>query len=102
MTMKIPVEENKSNRMNFVTPKNDITWYVKWTVSIILLFGLAIGTRGANIEGWTWLDTVCSWIGAAGWWWVGYRWNDRAMMLINGVFVFILTISLVKLIFGNF
>lgn len=92
-------ELDTKRRMNFVTPKYDVTWYVKWAVSIILLFGLAIGHRGANIEGLAWMDTVCSWIGALGWWWVGYKWNDRAMQLINGVFLFVLTISLFRLWF---
>ena len=87
-------------RMNYVTPKYDITWYVKWAVSIILLFGVAIGPRGAGLTGYEWVDVVCSWIGAVGWWWVGYKWNDRAMQLVNGVFTFVLTIGLMRVFFG--
>lgn len=91
--------ESSPKRINSVTPKYDITWYVKWCVSIILLFGLAIGPRGAGLVGWEWVDVVCSWIGAAGWWWVGYKWNDRAIQLINGVFLFALTGGLLRLFF---
>ena len=90
---------NAPSNKNFVTPKYDITWYVKWIVSSILLFGVAIGPRGAGIVGWEWVDVVCSWIGALGWWWVGYKWNDRAMQLVNGVFLFVLSIGLFRLIF---
>jgi hypothetical protein len=90
---------NAPHHKNFVTPKYDITWYVKWAVSCILLFGVAIGPRGAGIVGWEWVDLVCSWIGALGWWWVGYKWNDRAMQLVNGVFLFVLTIGLFRFIF---
>lgn len=96
---KMPRIESQP-RVNYVTPKYDITWYVKWIVSVILLFGLAVGERGASVEGWGWVDNVCSWIGAAGWWWVGYRWNDRALMLVNGVFVFVLTGGLLRLWLG--
>jgi hypothetical protein len=40
------------------------------------------------------------WIGAAGWWWVGYKWNDRAMQLVNGVFLFVLTGGLLRIFLG--
>jgi hypothetical protein len=38
----------------------------------------------------------CSWIGAAGWFFVGYKWNDRALMVLNGVFGVILFAGILR------
>lgn len=83
------------NEVRSITPKQDATWYVKWTVSIIMLFGMALG-RGTGNPEFQIYDTTASWIGALGWYWVGYRWGDRAMQLVNGVMLFILTVGLLK------
>jgi hypothetical protein len=78
-----------------VTPKQDITWYVKWTVSIIMLTGMALG-RGTGNPDLQIYDIAASWIGALGWYWVGYKWGDRAMQLVNGVMLFICTVGLIN------
>jgi membrane protein DedA with SNARE-associated domain len=83
------------NEVRSITPKQDATGYVKWTVSIIMLFGMALG-RGTGNPEFQIYDTAASWIGALGWYWVGYRWGDRAMQLVNGVMLFILTVGLLK------
>jgi len=83
------------NEVRSITPKQDATWYAKWTVSIIMLFGMALG-RGTGNPEFQIYDTAASWIGALGWYWVGYRWGDRAMQLVNGVMLFILTVGLLK------
>jgi hypothetical protein len=70
-------------KINSVTPKYDITWYVKWTASIITLVGITI--RASGLIQYQWIDLICSWIGAAGWFFVGFKWNDRALMILNGV-----------------
>ena len=75
--------------------KQDITWYVKWTVSIIMLVGMALG-RGTGNPEFQVYDTAASWIGALGWCWVGYKWNDRAMQLVNGVMILICTFGLIQ------
>jgi hypothetical protein len=38
----------------------------------------------------------CSWIGAAGWFFVGFKWNDRALMVLNGVFGVILFAGIMR------
>ena len=55
-------------KINSITPKYDITWYVKWTASIIVLIGITI--RASGVTQLQWLDIVCSWIGAVGWFYV--------------------------------
>lgn len=85
------------NRVDSVTPKYDITWYVKWVASIIVLFGITI--RASGVSELQWLDIVCSWIGAVGWFYVGFKWNDRALMVLNAVIGIILFAGILRVIF---
>ena len=84
-------------KINSVTPKYDVTWYVKWTASIIVLFGITI--RASGVTELQWLDIVCSWIGAVGWFYVGFKWNDRALMVLNAVIGIILFAGILRVIF---
>jgi hypothetical protein len=85
------------SKVNSVTPKYDITWYVKWTASIIVLIGITI--RASGVTQLQWLDIVCSWIGAVGWFYVGFKWNDRALMVLNAVIGIILFAGILRVIF---
>jgi hypothetical protein len=84
-------------KIDSVTPKYDITWYVKWTASIIVLIGITI--RASGVTQLQWLDIVCSWIGAVGWFYVGFKWNDRALMILNAVIGIILFAGILRVIF---
>ena len=84
-------------KVNSVTPKYDITWYVKWTASIITL--VAITIRASGVMELHWLDVLCSWLGAVGWFYVGFRWNDRALIVLNGVIGVILFAGLLRMYF---
>jgi hypothetical protein len=84
-------------KIDSVTPKYDITWYVKWAASIIVLVGITI--RASGVTQLQWLDIVCSWIGAVGWFYVGFKWNDRALMVLNGVIGVILFAGILRVIF---
>jgi hypothetical protein len=89
---KYTVAEIKhSNRVSkSTTPKGDLSWWIKWISSIIVL--AAISIRSANIPNeimfgfplQVW-DIFFSWIGAVGWFVVGFMWKDRALILLNGV-----------------
>ena len=85
-------------KVNSITPKYDITWYVKWTASIIVLVGITI--RASGVTQLQWLDIVCSWIGAVGWFYVGFKWNDRALMVLNGVIGVILFAGILRVVFA--
>lgn len=84
-------------KINSITPKYDVTWYVKWTASIIVLIGITI--RASGVTQLQWLDIVCSWIGAVGWFYVGFKWNDRALMVLNAVIGIILFAGILRVIF---
>jgi hypothetical protein len=80
------------------TPKGDLTWYIKWIASFITLFAVSI--RATGIPELHWIDMVGSWIGAVGWFVVGFMWRDRALIILNGVIGVILFSGLIKLFFG--
>jgi len=84
-------------KINSITPKYDVTWYVKWIASIIILIGITI--RASGVTQLQWLDIVCSWIGAVGWFYVGFKWNDRALMVLNAVIGIILFAGILRVIF---
>ena len=85
-------------KVDSITPKYDVTWYVKWTASIIVLIGITI--RASGVTQLQWLDIVCSWLGAVGWFFVGFKWNDRALMILNAVIGIILFAGILRVIFA--
>ena len=82
-----------------VTPKGDLTWYIKWASSIIVLFAVTI--RAAGIPELHWIDVLGSWLGSVGWFVVGMMWKDRALILLNGVLAIILAAGLIKIFVGG-
>jgi hypothetical protein len=77
-----PKEIENSNRIfKSATPKQDLSWYVKWTASLFILVGMSI--RG--LDGFQTMDLSVSIIGVAGWLIVGLLWKDRALILLNGI-----------------
>ena len=77
-----PEELKNSKRIQkSATPKQDLSWYIKWTASVFILSSMSI--RG--VEGLQFYDLVLSLVGVTGWMVVGILWKDRALMLLNGV-----------------
>jgi hypothetical protein len=81
-------------RTSTVTSKRDITWYVKWGSSIIIL--LAVVIRAIGSPELMWLDMVGSAIGSIGWLIVGVMWKDRALILLNLVIAAVLLAGIVN------
>ena len=90
------VEELKKSHS--ITPKGDITWYIKWVSSIIVL--IAVTIRASGVPELHWIDVLGSWLGAVGWFVVGMMWKDRALILLNGVIGVILFSGLLMIFFG--
>ena len=75
-------ELEKSKRVfKSATPKYTLDWYIKWIASIFVL--AAISMRG--IDGFQFYDLSLSVIGVGLWLWVSILWQDRALILLNGV-----------------
>ena len=73
--------ENSKRIFKSATPKQDVSWYIKWTASVFILMAMSI--RG--IEGLQFYDLVFSILGVAGWLVVSILWKDRALLILNGV-----------------
>lgn len=87
-----PKELKNSKRIfKSATPKYTLDWYVKWTASVVLLFAFTV--RG--IPEYIFYDAVLSILGLALWLWVSILWKDRALMLLNGVGLILVTRNLI-------
>lgn len=89
--------ENSKRIFKSATPKYDLSWYVKWSASAIML--LAMSFRGAQVL--PQFDLLLSFVGCLGWLWVGVLWKDRALIILNAVAVVILFSGLLKLFIGE-
>lgn len=63
------------------TPLYTKDWYIKWVASVFVLASMSL--RG--VEGYQDWDLGLSFIGVALWLVVSLMWNDRALILLNGV-----------------
>ena len=72
---------NSKRIFKSATPKGDISWYIKWISSSIIICAMSL--RG--IEGMQRYDLILSILGVAGWLWVGMLWKDRALIILNAV-----------------
>ena len=84
--------ENSKRIYKSATPKQDLSWYVKWIASVILLFAFAF----RSTQQYPFVDLCLSLVGVSGWLWVGLLWKDRALVLLNGIAVFILFSGLIS------
>ena len=89
---KIETLEDSLSTVKKVTPLHDATWYVKW----ISVFFVCCAVLCRSIEEVPKVyDVFFSVIGTAGWLWVGFKWHDRALIVLN-------TILLAMLVSGAF
>ena len=90
---------NSSRVIKTVTPKGDLSWYVKWISSAFLL--VAVMCRSVP-EVDKIYDVGFSFIGTLGWGYVGYLWHDRALLLLNAVLCVILGTSILRFLAGAY
>ena len=84
--------ENSRRIYKSKTPKQDLSWYVKWISSVFILASMSI--RG--IDGLQQYDLMLSIVGVAGWMWVGFLWKDRALILLNGTGILLFISTLLR------
>ena len=80
-----------------VTPRFDLSWYLKWIASFFLLVGMALVSTG-GYEPW---NMVASLVGVIGWMIVGMMWHDRALIFINGIAIFIWATGILNFFIGE-
>lgn len=79
-----------------VTPKQGLSWYVKWLSSIVILIGMVLTSVMI-----TPLNLFFHMAGVFGWLIVGFMWNDRALILLNGIASVIFLTGIMNHYFGG-
>jgi fatty-acid desaturase len=94
MDMKYSPKELENSKRIFksATPKYTIDWYLKWVASAFVLSAMAI--RG--IPEFTFIDLSLSSMGVFLWLIVSIIWNDRALIILNGVGLIFLIKNLIE------
>ena len=90
--------ENSKRIFKSATPKYDISWYVKWFSSILILIALSI--RAADYP--RIHDMWFGFVGMIGWTYVGILWKDRAIIIMNVISTALLLIGLLTHYRGSF
>ncbi len=88
---------NSSRVFKKITPKGDLSWYIKWVSVILILVATSARATGTlpHVDLWFGL------FGTMGWFAVGYLWHDRALILLNGVLVTLIFTGLLNYYYGS-
>ena len=86
---------NSTRVFKKVTPKGDLSWYLKWASSVFIIIAMAL--TSANLYP---INIVFHLIGVAGWLIVGMMWHDRALIFLNGVAIFVFASGLLNHYYG--
>ena len=86
---------SENNKVHKVTPKVDLSWYVKWISVFFVIVGWLL--HSVNLYPYNIIVQV---IGVAGWLWVGYLWHDRALIVLNSIGIAVLGLGIMKYFFG--
>lgn len=55
--------------------EKDLTWYVKWASAFTILIAMVM-----HVSGFTPWNSIVQMIGACGWVYVGWKWNEKAII----------------------
>ena len=72
---------------------DNFDWYLKWVASIIVMLSLMMRTAGVEYRMY---DLYFGWVGILLWTWVSVIWRDRALIMLNGISWFMLTVAILK------
>ena len=81
----------KNFEVNKITPLHDLSWYIKWTSSVILLIGMMLTSMEV-----TPYNLYLHLTGVCGWFIVGMMWHDRALIVLNAVAIAVFLMGIVK------
>ena len=82
---------NSSRVFKKITPKYDMSWYIKWVSSVLLIIAMIL--TSANVHPWNLYPAI---LGMTGWLIVGILWHDRALIILNAVSVAIYATGIVN------
>ena len=87
---------NSSRVYKKVTPRHDLSWYIKWASSVTLIVAMLF--TSANIFP---LNLYVANIGFIGWFVVGMLWHDRALIVLNAISFAIYSLGLLNYYYGG-
>ena len=82
--------------VNKVTPVHDLSWYLKWLGSLLIMSGIICRAVGVL----PFYDLVASCIGTGLLTGMAYLWHDRALLILNGVACAALAMGVLRYITG--
>jgi len=86
---------NSTRVFKKVTPRYDLSWYIKWVSSITLIIAMmftAIDIYPINM----WIANF----GFVGWLVVGMLWHDRALIVLNAISLAIYSMGIINYYYG--
>ena len=89
------MEDGWTSMVDKVTPKGDLSWYVKWIASYLALTGMLL--TAVDIYPY---NLIFHLLGVMGWGIVGFLWHDRALIFINSIATFIFAVGILKYFMG--
>ena len=89
---------NSSRVFKSVTPKGDLSWYVKWVASFFIIVGMMLTSLDVSLYP---INLFFHLIGVSGWFVVGMLWHDRSLIVVNGIAIAIFSMGIIKHFFGG-
>ena len=89
------MEDGWTNMIEKVTPKHDLSWFVKWCSSLLVLTGMLL----TSVDIYPY-NLIFHLFGVMGWGLVGFLWHDRALIFINSIATFIFAVGILKYFMG--
>ena len=89
---------NSSRVFKSVTPKGDLSWYVKWAASFFIIIGMMLTSLDVSLYP---INLFFHLIGVGGWFVVGMLWHDRSLIVVNGIAMSIFMMGIIKHFFGG-
>ena len=83
---------NSTRVFKKITPKGDLSWYIKWVASLMLM--IAVCFRAADFN--HMFDLYFSFLGTSGWLIVGFLWHDRALIFLNAVAIAVFLMGIIN------
>ena len=88
-------ELNSTRVFKKLTPKGDLSWYIKWSASVFIIIGMIFSSL--NIFPY---NLFLHLIGVSGWFVVGFLWHDRSLIVVNAIAMVIFAMGILKYFSG--
>ena len=86
---------NSSRVIKKITPRYDLSWYIKWFSSVTLIIAMMF----TAVEMFP-LNLFIANIGFIGWLCVGMLWHDRALIVLNAISFVIYSMGILNYYYG--